>query len=102
MPATDSFIIEFPDTLEGFSKFIIKNREHFDFSGSDNTDIPLYHHLQEMKARLSKEEYDIYINYGTPGKFKSETLEIWPSLKVYMNLMENQKTFKLKKQENKD
>ena len=51
---TDSFIIEFPDTLEGFSKFIIKNREHFDLSGCDNTDIPLYHHLQEMKARLSR------------------------------------------------
>ena len=70
---TDSFIIEFPDTLEGFSKFVIKNREHFDLSGCNNVDIPLDHHLQEMKAKLSREEYDVYINYGTPGKFKSET-----------------------------
>ena len=31
---TDSFIIEFPDNLEGFSKFVIKNREHFGLSGS--------------------------------------------------------------------
>ena len=54
---TDSFIIEFPDNLEGFSKFIIKNREHFDLSECENADIPLYHHLQ-MKTRLSKDEYE--------------------------------------------
>ena len=75
---TDSSIIEFPDTVEGFINFVIKNREHFDLSGCENKGAeniphPLYQHLEEMKARLSKEEYDEYINYGTPGKFKSET-----------------------------
>ena len=50
----DSFIIEFPDTLEGFSNFVIKNREHFDLSecenrGTENEPHPLYHHLQEIR-----------------------------------------------------
>ncbi len=42
---TDSFIIEIPDSVEGMSNFIIKNREHFDLSDCENKKLPLYQHL---------------------------------------------------------
>ena len=44
-----------------------------------------------MKARLSKEEYDEYINYGTPGKFKSETN--WYSIEEYVALRPKQYSY---------
>ena len=46
---TDSFIIEFPDNLTGFTDFLIKNREHFDLSDCKNMKHPLYQHLDEKK-----------------------------------------------------
>ena len=33
---TESYIIEFPDKLKGFTEFVLKNREHFDLSGCNN------------------------------------------------------------------
>ena len=44
-----------------------------------------------MKTRLSKEEYDEYINYGTPGKFKSETN--WYSIEEYVALRPKQYSY---------
>ena len=37
---TDSFIIKFPDKLQGFTDFILKNKEHFDLSGCLNKNHP--------------------------------------------------------------
>lgn len=33
---TDSFILEIPDTEEGFDNFVLKNKNRFDFKGFDN------------------------------------------------------------------
>jgi len=44
-----------------------------------------------MKARLSKEEYDGYINYGTPGKFKNGTN--WNSIEEYVALRPKQYSY---------
>ena len=46
---TDSFIIEIPDTVEGLSKFVLDNKEHFDLSECENKELPLYEHLQKKK-----------------------------------------------------
>ena len=56
---TDSYIIEFPDKLKGFTDFILKNREHFDLSGCsnrgrENEPNPLYYHLEDKKKQMSK------------------------------------------------
>ena len=68
---TDSFIIEIPDTVEGLSDFLLNNKDHFDLSECENRELPLYQHLQEMNAKMTKEGFDQYINYGVPGKLKA-------------------------------
>ena len=44
-----------------------------------------------MKAKLSKEEYDEYINYGTLGKFKSDTY--WYNIEGYAALRPKQYSY---------
>ncbi len=68
---TDSFIIEIPDSVEGMSNFILNNKEHFDLSECENKNLPLSSSRRKEKKTMSKEEYDEYINYGVPEKFKS-------------------------------
>ena len=88
---TDSFIIEIPDTVEGFSKFVLNNKEHFDLSECENKELPLYKHLQEMKTKMSKDEFEDYINYGKPGKFKNETK--WYSIEEFVALRPKQYSY---------
>ena len=88
---TDSFIIEIPDTVEGLSKFVLDNKEHFDLSECENKELPLYKHLQEMKDEMSKEEFEDYINYGKPGKFKNETK--WHSIEEFVALRPKQYSY---------
>ena len=45
----------------------------------------------ELTKKLWKEEYDEYINYGTPGKFKSETK--WYSIEEYVALRPKQYSY---------
>ena len=40
---------------------------------------------------MTKEEFDIYINYDTPGKFKSETN--WYSIEEYVALRPKQYSY---------
>ena len=71
-PDIDSFIIEFPDKLQRYTDFILKNKEHFDLSECMNKNHPLYHHLEGKKRQMNNEEFEGYMNYGMPGKLKSE------------------------------
>jgi len=57
---TGSFIIEIPDTPQGLSNFLVRNKEHFNLSECENKDMLLYHHLQEKKAQMSTEEFEVY------------------------------------------
>ena len=73
---TDSFIIEFPDKLQGFTDFVLKNKDHFDLSRCLNKNHPLYHHLEGKKTKfrnnkgyneLSEEEKNaLYRSSGYP------------------------------------
>ena len=88
---TDSFIIEIPDTVEGLSKFVLDNKEHFDLSECENKELPLYNHIKQKKEELSKEEFEDYINYGKPGKFKNETK--WFSIEEFVALRPKQYSY---------
>lgn len=88
---TDSFIIEVPDTVEGLSKFVLNNKEHFDLSECENKELPLYNHIRQKKEELSKEEFEDYINCGKPGKFKNETK--WFSIEEFVALRPKQYSY---------
>ena len=88
---TDSFIIEIPDNEEGLSSFILKNKDYFDLSECENKNLPLYHHLQEKKKELGEEDFNEYINYGVPGKFKNETK--WYSIEEFVALRPKQYSY---------
>ena len=88
---TDSFIIEILDTVEGLSKFVLDNKEHFDLSECENKESPFYEHIQKKKAELTKEEFEDYINYGKPGKFKNETK--WYSIEEFVALRPKQYSY---------
>ena len=104
---TDSFVIEFPDKLQGFTDFVLKNKEHFDLSGCINKEHPLYHHLEEKTREMSNEEFEKYMNYGTPSKLKSEnkwySIEEFVALrpKQYSYITENEEANKIFKKEGK-
>ena len=59
---TDGFVLEVPDSEEGWSNFILKNKDTFDLSECENDKLPLFHHLEAKKKELSKEEYESYIS----------------------------------------
>ena len=88
---TDSFIIEFPDNLTGFTEFLLKNKEHFDLSDCKNMDHPLYQHLDKKKGEMGQEDFEEYINYGVPGKLKSETG--WFSIEEFVGLRPKQYSY---------
>ena len=88
---TDSFIIEIPDSPKGLNDFVLKNKDQFDLSECENKGLPLYHHLQEKKSQLSTEDYEKYINFGEPGKFKNETK--WYSIEEFVALRPKQYSY---------
>ena len=84
-------IIEIHDSPKGLSDFVLKNKDQFDLSECENKDLPLYHHLQEKKSQLSTEDYEKYINFGEPGKFKNETK--WYSIEEFVALRPKQYSY---------
>ena len=66
-------------------------QEHFDFSGCWNKNHPLYHHLEEKKKQMSNDEFEEYMNYGTPGKLKNENK--WFSIEEFVVLRPKQYSY---------
>ena len=60
------------DTVEELNWFVLDIKDYFDLSEYEDEELSFYRHLQEMKAKFPKEEFEDTIHFK-PGKLKNET-----------------------------